>query len=202
MIEVTVFDHGVGNIHSLTKALEKAGGRPRVTTRPDELAAARAIVLPGVGAFGEGARGIAPAREKVLAALRDGVPCLGICLGLQLLFGSSEETPGAQGLGFVDGTVRRLHGPKLPQIGWNVLAFRDDEPLFRGLPEGTHVYYVNSYAPVPHEPVTVATTTYGHTFTAAVRKKNTYGVQFHPEKSSKAGLTMLRNFLEFAEGAR
>ncbi|HLE95773.1 MAG TPA: imidazole glycerol phosphate synthase subunit HisH [Candidatus Thermoplasmatota archaeon] len=202
MIDVTLFDYGVGNIHSLTKALEKAGGRPRVTTRADELASARVLVLPGVGAFGEGARGLAPVREKVLAALQDGVPCLGICLGLQLLFRTSEESPGAEGIGFVDGEVKRLRGPKLPQIGWNVLAFRDDEPLFRGLVEGTHVYYVNSYAPVPHEPVTVATTTYGHTFTAAVRKKHTYGVQFHPEKSSKAGLTMLRNFLEFAESVR
>lgn len=198
---VTLFDYGVGNIHSLRKAFETCGAKVHVTTEPKEVLDARTLVLPGVGAFGEAARRLDAVRDPLRSRLADGLPCLGICLGMQVLFASSEETPGAAGIGYIDGVVKRLVNPKLPQIGWNTLACRDDEPLFAGLSEGTHVYYVNSYAPVPHEPVTVATSTYGQTFTAAVRKKNVYGVQFHPEKSSKAGLAMIRNFLAFADGA-
>lgn len=201
MTRTTLFDYGVGNIHSLRKALETCGASVRVTTEPKEVLDARVLVLPGVGAFGEAARRLDAVRAPLRERLADGLPCLGICLGMQVLFASSEESPGAEGLGFIDGTVKRLSNPKLPQIGWNTLAAREEEPLFAGLGEGTHVYYVNSFAPVPHEPVTVATSTYGSTFTAAVRKKNAYGVQFHPEKSSKAGLTMLKNFLTFAQGA-
>ena len=200
-MKVTLFDYDVGNIHSLRKALETCGATVEVTTEPKAVLDARVLVLPGVGAFGEAARRLDPVREPLRDRLAAGLPCLGICLGMQVLFGASEETPEAQGIGFIDGAVKRLVNPKLPQIGWNTLACRDDEPLFAGLDEGTHVYYVNSFAPVPHEPVTVATSTYGQTFTAAVRKKNAYGVQFHPEKSSAAGLRMIRNFLDFAREA-
>ncbi|MFA5862808.1 MAG: imidazole glycerol phosphate synthase subunit HisH, partial [Candidatus Thermoplasmatota archaeon] len=126
-------------------------------------------------------------------------PLLGVCLGMQLLFEESDESPGARGLGYIRGSVRRLHHAKLPQIGWNQIALVDTDPLFKGLPDGSHVYYVNSYAPEPRESVTVATSTYGTTFTAAVRKHHAWGVQFHPEKSGEAGLAMIRNFVKFAQ---
>lgn len=194
---ISILDHGVGNLHSVRKALENAGAVVHVESDPARLADADALVLPGVGAFGEAARKLLPYKDALFEQLDAGKPLLGICLGMQLLFESSEESPGAKGLGYIRGHVRRLHHPKLPQIGWNVLAAVDGDPLFRGLPEGPHVYYVNSFAPKPEEPVTVATTTYGETFTAAVRKRDVWGVQFHPEKSGQAGLAMVRNFVQF-----
>lgn len=192
---IALLDYGVGNLHSLTKALEQAGADVERATEPRALLAADAIVLPGVGAFGEAAREIEPAREALLEALEGGKPLLGVCLGMQLLFEKSEESPGARGLGYIRGEVKRLAHPKLPQIGWNVLAHVDGEPLWKGIPEGAHVYYVNSFAPAPRESVTIATSTYGATFTAAVRKRNAWGCQFHPEKSSDVGLQILQNFV-------
>ena len=201
--DVAILDYGVGNLHSVSKALEKAGAKVRVVSDPKLLSSADGLVLPGVGAFGDAAEKLAPYKEHLFAELDAGKPLLGICLGMQLLFESSDESPGAKGLGYIRGHVRRLSHPKLPQIGWNTLAAVDSETLFEGLPEGPHVYYVNSFAPKPEEPVTIATTTYGETFTAAVRKRLTWGVQFHPEKSGQAGLAMVRNFVRAveAEGA-
>ncbi|HVM44575.1 MAG TPA: imidazole glycerol phosphate synthase subunit HisH, partial [Candidatus Thermoplasmatota archaeon] len=141
----------------------------------------------------------APHKAALVAQLDAGKPLLGICLGMQLLFEASDETPGVPGLGYIRGQVRRLPHAKLPQIGWNTLAAVDGDELFEGLPEGPHVYYVNSYAPRPEEPVTVGTSTYGETFTAAVRKRFAWGVQFHPEKSGPAGLAMVRNFARIVE---
>ena len=197
-LDVAVLDYGVGNLHSIRKALEHAGAAPRLVNEAKAILDAPAIVLPGVGAFGDAAEKLAPYKEALFAALDAGKPLLGVCLGMQLLFDESDESPGAKGLGYIHGAVRRLHHPKLPQIGWNTLAAVDGEPLFAGLPEGVHVYYVNSFAPEPRESVTIATTTYGGTFTAAVRKRNAWGVQFHPEKSGEAGLAMVRNFVKTA----
>lgn len=197
--DIAILDYGVGNLHSVSKALEQAGARVRVVAEPEALASADGLVLPGVGAFGDAAQKLAPYKAALLEQLEGGKPLLGICLGMQLLFESSDESPGAQGLGYIRGHVRRLTGPKVPQIGWNTLACVDGEELFQGLPEGPHVYYVNSFAPKPEEPVTIATTTYGETFTAAVRKRLTWGVQFHPEKSGLAGLAMVRNFVQVVE---
>ena len=202
-LDVAVLDYGVGNLHSIRKALEHAGAAPRLVNDTKAILDAPAIVLPGVGAFGDAAEKLAPYKEALFAALDAGKPLLGVCLGMQLLFDESDESPGAKGLGYIHGAVRRLHHPKLPQIGWNTLAAVDGEPLFAGLPEGVHVYYVNSFAPEPRESVTIATTTYGGTFTAAVRKRNAWGVQFHPEKSGEAGLRMIGNFVQSAtQGAR
>lgn len=198
-VDIAVLDYGVGNLHSVTKALEAAGASVRVVSDPKLLADADGLVLPGVGAFGDAAAKLMPYKDALLAELESGKPLLGICLGMQLLFESSEESPGARGLAYMRGHVRRLAHPKLPQIGWNTLAAVDGEPLFEGLPEGPHVYYVNSFAPKPEEPVTIATTTYGDTFTAAVRKRLTWGVQFHPEKSGQAGLAMVHNFVSQVE---
>lgn len=194
-LDVAILDYGVGNLHSITKAFEKEGAAPRLVREPQALLDADALVLPGVGAFGDASRKLAPYRDALFDALDHGKPLLGVCLGMQLLFESSEESPGATGLGYVRGSVVRLHHEKLPQIGWNTLACVDGEPLFASLPEGPHVYYVNSFACKPGEPVTIATSTYGETFTAAVRKRNAWGVQFHPEKSGEAGLAMIRNFI-------
>lgn len=201
-LDVAILDYGVGNLHSIRKAFEREGAEPRLVGNPAELAEADALVLPGVGAFGDASEKLAPYRDALLATLEDGKPLLGVCLGMQLLFESSEESPGATGLGYIRGSVRRLRHPKLPQIGWNTLSAVDGEPLFQGLPEGAHVYYVNSYAAKPEEPVTVATSTYGETFTAAVRKRNAWGVQFHPEKSGGAGLAMVRNFVQYCQETR
>lgn len=201
-LQVAMLDYGVGNLHSIRKAFERAGTVPVLTKDPERLLDADALVLPGVGAFGEAAEKLAPFRDTLLEALNGGKPLLGVCLGMQLLFEESEESPGAQGLGYMRGTVRRLKGGKLPQIGWNPIVFTDEDPLFKGLEEGSHVYYVNSFAPEPREPVTVATSTYGETFTAAVRKRHAWGMQFHPEKSGRVGLRMVRNFVEFVEESR
>lgn len=197
-LEVAVLDYGAGNLHSLAKALEAAGAKVRVATDARDVVEAPAIVLPGVGAFGAAADGLRPFREELLGQLEAGKPFLGICLGMQLLFERSEESPGAAGLGYVRGGVERLKHAKLPQIGWNPLVFEKD-PIFEGLRDGEHVYYVNSYAPAPREPATIGTSTYGSTFTAVIRKRNAYGTQFHPEKSSKAGLTMIQNWVRIAE---
>ena len=196
---VAVLDYGVGNLHSVRKALEAAGAQVRIVSDPKLLADADGLVLPGVGAFGDAARKLAPYKDALFAQLDAGKPLLGICLGMQLLFEASDESPDATGLGYIRGQVKRLAHPKLPQIGWNTLAAVDGDELFQGLPEGAHVYYVNSFAPKPEEPVTVATTTYGETFTAAVRKRFAWGVQFHPEKSGPAGLAMVRNFVRTVE---
>lgn len=199
MMRIAILDYGVGNLHSVRKALEQAGAEVRVVSDPPLLAQADGLVLPGVGAFGDAAEKLMPYRDALFEQLDAGKPLLGICLGMQLLFESSDESPGARGLGYIRGHVRRLTHQKLPQIGWNTLAAVDGDPLFAGLPEGPHVYYVNSFAPKPEEPVTVATSTYGETFTAAVRKRDAWGVQFHPEKSGPAGLAMVRNFAKFVE---
>lgn len=201
-LDLAILDYGVGNLHSIRKAFEREGAAPRLVQDPRVLLDADALVLPGVGAFGDASVKLAPYKESLLQVLEQGKPLLGVCLGMQLLFEDSEESPGAQGLGYVRGSVRRLRHAKLPQIGWNVVASVDEDPLFGGLPDGSHVYYVNSFAPEPREPVTVATSTYGETFTAAVRKRNAWGVQFHPEKSGSTGLAMIRNFVQYAKENR
>lgn len=198
-LDVAILDYGVGNLHSMRKALEREGATSRIVSDPRHLVDAQALILPGVGAFGDAAKRLAPYKEPLLDALEKGKPLLGVCLGMQLLFEASEESPGARGLGYIRGTVRRLKHPKVPQIGWNTLSPVDEDPLFSGLKDGVHVYYVNSFAPEPRESVTVATSTYGETFTAAVRKRNAWGVQFHPEKSGAAGLRMVRNFVRHAK---
>lgn len=199
MLDVAILDYGVGNLHSIRKALERAGASPRLVSDPTALQEAAAIVLPGVGAFGEASVKLARYKDALAARIDEGTPLLGICLGMQLLFEDSDESPGAKGLGYIRGGVRKLRHPKVPQIGWNELHAVDGDPVFAGLPEGPHVYYVNSYAPEPRESVTVATSTYGQTFTAAVRKRNAWGVQFHPEKSGETGLRIVSNWVKHAK---
>lgn len=192
---VALFDYGAGNLHSLKKALEAGGTSVTVTASWEEALSLDALVLPGVGSFGAAMHTLDRYRNRIRAALAAGLPTLGICLGMQLLFEESEEGAG-QGIGLITGHVRVLRSSLVPQMGWNdVDTLRD--PLFDGV--GNLVaYFANSYVCAPRDPdCVIATTEYqGDRFPAAVRKGRTWGVQFHPEKSSRAGLHVLANFLD------
>jgi imidazole glycerol-phosphate synthase subunit HisH len=199
-MNVALFDYGAGNLHSLAKALEGAGAGVVVTADWDEALALDALVLPGVGAFGAAAAALPPDRTRIRHALEGGLPCLGICLGMQLLFDESEESAGA-GIGLIPGRVRRLETRVVPQMGWNDVTTAPD-PLFRNV-DGLVAYYANSYVCEPADPtVAIAWSEYqGIRFTAAVRKARSWGVQFHPEKSSEQGRRLLANWLDLAAHA-
>jgi len=206
-VQIAVLDYGMGNRRSVEKALEHVGARASVTSEHARLRAAAGLIVPGVGAF---PRAMANLRELGLdELLRErigaGVPVLGVCLGMQLAFDSSEELGGAAGLGIVPGEVRALaaSGLKLPHIGWNEVAFADpDAALVADLPSRCAFYHVHSLAPVPAEPKDVlGVAEYGAPFVSAVRRGSFYGVQFHPEKSSAAGLRLLANFARICIGA-
>ena len=198
---VAVLDYGIGNLHSAQKAIAKMGADARLTADPDLIAAADGVVLPGVGAFGacmDALRSIGlerPTRDAVAS----GRPFLGICVGMQMLFGRSEEDATSTGLGVIPGTVRWIPpGVKRPQMQWNRLALtRPDDPMLAGLGDDPWVYFVHSLHGVPDEPsVVAATCDYGGTPNAAFRLENVFATQFHPEKSGPTGLRLLANFVE------
>jgi imidazole glycerol-phosphate synthase subunit HisH len=193
-MRVALFDFGTGNLHSLVRALESGGAQVTIEQDPDRVLQADAVVLPGVGAFGAAAAQLAGGGAGLRSALSGGMPCLGICLGMQLLFEESEEGLGS-GLGVVGGRVRKLRGRRLPHMGWNDVAVMDDA-LFDGM-DGLLAYYANSYIAEPADGSDViAWTRYGsERFPAAVRRDHVWGVQFHPEKSGSDGLRVIRNFL-------
>jgi glutamine amidotransferase len=203
---IALLDYGSGNLRSVHKALLAAGADVRLAKRPDEIGDARGLVLPGVGAFDDCLHALE--RQELLAASRDfirsGRPFLGICVGYQALFERSEEFNScAAGLGIFRGPVVRFsdrHGLKIPQIGWNqVRLARPDCPLYRGIADGTHFYFVHSFFPRPEDESIVATRTeYGDVFASSVWRDNVFATQFHPEKSQKAGLQLLRNFVTLA----
>ncbi|MEK7866876.1 MAG: imidazole glycerol phosphate synthase subunit HisH [Planctomycetota bacterium] len=200
MLDITLVDYGVGNMHSIQKALERAGARVRPTSDHGEILASSCLVLPGVGACGAVMKDLAPIRDRLRAHLSSGIPALGVCVGMQILFERSEE--GDCGcIGLLAGEVRRLRHPRLPHIGWNTVSFGGD-PLFAGIVGGSHFYYVHSFAGFPLGVEPLAVTEYGEPFAAAIRVGNVYGVQFHPEKSSSQGLTLIRNFVEWASQRR
>jgi imidazole glycerol-phosphate synthase subunit HisH len=198
-VKVIVFDYGAGNLHSLLKALEDAGVGARVSVEEDPRRAADgdALVLPGVGAFGAAAERLAPGRERIREALVDGLPCLGICLGMQLLFDGSDEGEGA-GLGVLAGRVTRLRARHIPQIGWNALSDATDE-LLRSAPV-PYAYFANGFVARPEDTsvVTAWTTHERDTFPAMVRRGAVVGTQFHPEKSSAPGVRLVHAFLKEA----
>jgi imidazole glycerol-phosphate synthase subunit HisH len=195
---VAVLDYGVGNLHSAAKALDRAGAEVRVVPAVEEAAGAAGLVVPGVGAYGACLSGLASAGGAAAVAgwLEGGRPLLGICVGMQLLFEASEEGPVGDGVGVVPGKIRRLTGPvKIPHIGWDEVAVRPGSRLFAGLGDGTRFYFVHSYAPEPEGEAVAAVCDYGGRFAAAVEHGNLFGTQFHPEKSGRAGLALLANFV-------
>ena len=203
---IALLDYGSGNLRSVEKALQRVGADVKLATRPDEMRDARAVVLPGVGAFDDCVR--AMQRQELFGAIiefiRTGRPFLGICVGYQALFERSEEFNScAAGLGVFRGKVVRFAqqpGLKIPQIGWNQLRLaKPDCPLYRGIADGSYVYFVHSFFPKPANESIIATRTeYGDDFASSVWKDNVFATQFHPEKSQKVGLRLLRNFVELA----
>ena len=203
---IALLDYGSGNLRSVEKALRKVGADVRLATRPAGMKDARAVVLPGVGAFDDCLNALQ--RQELLEASREfiqsGRPFLGICVGYQALFEASEEFNScAAGLGIFRGKVVRFSeqpGLKIPQIGWNQLELaRPDCPLFRGIANGSYVYFVHSFFPQPEDASVVASwTAYGRTFASAVWRDNIFATQFHPEKSQTVGLQLLKNFVELA----
>jgi imidazole glycerol-phosphate synthase subunit HisH len=196
---IGVADYGMGNRRSVEKALERAGARAVVTAEHDVLRAADGLVLPGVGSFPKAMENLRALGldELLRERLADGIPLLGLCLGLQLAFDSSTEHGGADGLGILPGTVDRVpaEGLKLPHIGWSVVRWSVDSPLTAGLTEGAAFYHVHSFAPTPaRQEDVLGQAEYGAAFVTAVARPPFYGVQFHPEKSSTQGLALLTSF--------
>jgi glutamine amidotransferase len=204
-LRVAVVDYDAGNTLSVTRALEKAGASVDLTPDPERVLAADAVVLPGVGAFGDCVRKL---RDRgmdaaCLDAFRSGKPFLGVCVALQVVFESSEESPGVEGLGLMPGRVVRFEGEglKVPHIGWNELSLVREHPVLEGL-DGETFYFVHSYYPEPAEAGdVVGETEYGARFCSAAGRENLVAVQFHPEKSSRAGLKLYENFLSWSKSA-
>ena len=198
MSDVAIIDNGGANIASLRYALERLGAAAKLTSDPDELRAAPRVILPGVGAAADAMRRLEALQlVETIRGLRQ--PVLGICLGMQLYFESSDEND-ARCLGLLPARVRRFpdrRGFPVPHMGWNQLDFADGAPLLAGIARGDYVYFVHSYA-APVGPWTVATADYGGAFSAVVRHRNFFGAQFHPERSGPVGARLLANFLESA----
>jgi glutamine amidotransferase len=194
-MRAALLDYGAGNLHSLAKAVERGGAEPVVTADWDEALSADALVLPGVGSFGAAVAALGDEGPRVRRALAEGLPCLGICLGMQLLFERSEEGEGG-GIGLIAGRVRRLRARRVPQMGWNDVETGSDS-IFAGAAP-LIAYYANSYVCEADDPsVVIAWSQYeGERFAAAVRAGLSWGVQFHPEKSSRSGLRVIRNFVQ------
>ncbi len=198
---VAIIDYDAGNIKSVENAVRFLGHDVKVTADPGEILAADHIILPGVGAFGDAMKRLRAAclEETIGQAIKSDIPFLGICLGLQLIFEESDESPGVKGLALLPGKIKRIpegDGRKVPQIGWNDLSFPRESRLFAGIPEGSYVYFVHSYYLEAGNPDDVAARTeYGVRIDAAVEHGNLFACQFHPEKSERIGMKILQNFL-------
>lgn len=192
-MDVSIIDYGMGNIRSVSNAIDYLGQEPEVVRTPEELDGEK-IIIPGVGSFGDAMKSLGPFIQKIDELLESQRPLLGICLGMQVLYESSEESPGVEGLSLLGGKVTRVDTDlRLPLIGWNNLKVGKDSPLFEGIENG-HVYYVHSYHP-ENSKARIATSDYGAEITANAQKGKGFGTQFHPEKSGKLGLKILDNFL-------
>ena len=200
---IILIDYGVGNLYSVAKAVANVGGDVKISRDVQDLRDATKIILPGVGAFGDcmknlEATGLIPELKREIVS--DGKKILGICVGLQILFAESEESPfSGGGLKIFNGRVKKIRadGLKIPHMGWNAIKFNADSKLFAGLNENSYFYFVHSYHAAPDdEKIISATTNYGETVTAAVERENIFATQFHPEKSGDVGLRVLKNFVE------
>ena len=196
---IAIIDYDAGNLKSVEKALLFLGEEAKITSDAEEILGADKIILPGVGAFGDAmeklnTRGLS---EVIREAVKRKIPLLGICLGLQLLFEASEESPGVDGLSVLKGKIVRIpdkEGFKVPHIGWNSLKINPESKLFAGIPEESYVYFVHSYYLQAEEPIVAAQTNYVVDIHAAVEKEHVFACQFHPEKSGEIGLKLLKNF--------
>lgn len=202
---IGIIDYDAGNLRSVEKALQYLGKETIVTRDSEQIRKADKVILPGVGAFGDAMKKLQEYHlDTLIREIADsGKPLLGICLGLQLLFEESEESPGVKGLGVLEGKIRRIpegEGLKVPHIGWNSLHLEHNGRLFRNIPENSYVYFVHSYYLEAKAPEIVkASTEYGVHIHASVEKNNLFACQFHPEKSSETGLQILKNFAELEE---
>ncbi len=198
-----IIDYDAGNINSVEKALHTLGEETLITDRREEIEAADRVILPGVGAFGDAMKRLNDSglTEVIRRIAEQGMPFLGICLGLQLLFERSEESEGVAGLGILPGEILRIPdacGLKIPHVGWNSLEYPRKGKLFREIPEGAYVYFVHSYyLRAREEDIVTAVTEYGTQIHASVERGNVFACQFHPEKSSSVGLKLLENFVSF-----
>jgi glutamine amidotransferase len=202
---IAIIDYGMGNLRSVEKGFMKVGADVRVTNRPEDVEKARAVVLPGVGAFKDCMKELTNLDliDAVAGAIEKGKPYLGICLGLQILFSESEEFGRCRGMDIFRGRVVRFEdsGLKIPQMGWNQITIQKENPLFHDIPDKSYFYFVHSYYVAPEDRSIVATTTdYGREFTSSVWKDNVFAVQFHPEKSQTLGLRLLKNFSDIVAG--
>jgi glutamine amidotransferase len=207
MQPLAIVDYGMGNLRSVQKAFERLGHAAAVTRDPERVVRAPGVVLPGVGAFGACMANLAGFGliEPVRAAITAGTPFLGICLGMQLLFEESEEFGPVPGLGILAGRVVRFgdDASRVPHMGWNTLQVSRRVPMLDAIDDGTYVYFVHSYYPVPADETAIVTrTTHGDTFASSVARDHVFACQFHPEKSQRAGLRLLDNFVRTVRGRR
>ena len=205
MVKIAVLDYGIGNLRSAEKAFVRSGADASLTTDEEIILASDGVVLPGVGNFGNCAKALndSGVRDVAIRAIRKRLPFLGICVGMQLLYGSSDESPGAEGLGVLEGHVKLLkNAPKVPQMQWNHINVTQSSPLLRGV-DNQWFYFVHSYAveQSASNQDTIATCDYGASVIAAVQSGLIFGTQFHPEKSGKAGQALLKNFISICESS-
>lgn len=199
-VDIVVVDYGLGNLRSVVRGLERAGAEMEVTADPARISSADGIVLPGVGAFSEGMENAEPLRDELVNVALAGTPFLGICLGMQMLLSESEEAKrdgegDARGLELIPGKNVRFHSGKVPHMGWNQISVVRDDPLLSGV-NGEYAYFVHSYYAVPDDDSSViGVTEYSEEFASVIARDNVYGTQFHPEKSGKTGLRILKNFV-------
>jgi glutamine amidotransferase len=200
---IAIIDYGMGNLRSVQKGFERVGSEARIASTPEEMDDASGLVLPGVGAFGDAMGNLKESGliDPIVKSVSDGVPFLGICLGLQLLFTQSEELGAHRGLDILPGSVRRFpEGQRVPQIGWNQIHVRRESPLLEGVPDGAFFYFVHSFfVDAERDEDVVATTDYEIDYCSIAGNDRFFGVQFHPEKSQDAGLRVLKNFAQISE---